>query len=150
MTMRAEDAGGSKGRPVTGRIGKYFPARKGADFWLVFRDERVRRTSEGGKANERNPMDRVCVLQRFIHKVVIEPLESFKRVSSRQFVAGSDQKTFEGLEPCAGKLACTVLRGAGGSDAVRLLDKSRPLALTGVTESILHSVVMYRDHFSPV
>jgi hypothetical protein len=34
-------------------------------------------------------------------------------------------RTFERLEPCAGKLACTVLRGAGGRDAVRLLDKPR-------------------------
>jgi RNA-directed DNA polymerase len=29
-------------------------------------------------------------------------------------VAGSTQSAFERLEPCAGKLACTVLRGAGG------------------------------------
>src|SRR5271155_118325 len=30
------------------------PARKGADFRLVFRDEKSRRTCAGGKANERN------------------------------------------------------------------------------------------------
>jgi hypothetical protein len=64
----------------------------------------------------------VCVLQRFSHMSVIEPLESFKHVLSRQLVAGSDHKTFERLEPCVGKLTSTVLRGVGGSNATHLLD----------------------------
>src|SRR5258708_11962005 len=34
----------------------------------------------------------------------------------------SPKEAFEGLELCAGKLACTVLRGLGPRNAVRLLD----------------------------
>src|SRR5260370_32613975 len=34
----------------------------------------------------------------------------------------SHKEAFEGLELCAGKLACTVLRGLGPSNGVRLLD----------------------------
>ena len=51
------------------------------------------------------------------HGFVIGPIESFKRVSSRQFVAGSVHKTFERLdEPCEGKLSSTVLRGGANGN----------------------------------
>jgi hypothetical protein len=34
----------------------------------------------------------------------------------------ASSEAFEGLEPCEGKLSCTVLRGLDGSNPVRLLD----------------------------
>jgi hypothetical protein len=33
------------------------------------------------------------------------------------------RQAFERLEPCEGKLSCTVLRGLGGSNPARLLDR---------------------------
>jgi hypothetical protein len=35
------------------------------------------------------------------------------------------RQAFERLEPCEGKLSCTVLRGLGGSNPARLLDRGR-------------------------
>jgi hypothetical protein len=35
----------------------------------------------------------------------------------------SPKEAFEGLEPCEGKLSCTVLRGLDGSNPVRLIDQ---------------------------
>ena len=43
----------------------------------------------------------------------------------------SHKEAFEGLELCAGKLACTVLRGLGPSNGVRLLGKLSSPVLRG-------------------
>ena len=42
------------------------------------------------------------------------------------------RQAFERLEPCEGKLSCTVLRGLGGSNPARLLD---PLLVYGLARN---------------
>ncbi len=47
-----------------------------------------------------------------------------KRVQGRIFRAAKTARQ-QGLEPCAGKLACTVLRGLGAGNSPRLPDRAK-------------------------
>ncbi len=47
---------------------------------------------------------------------------------------------FKRLEPCAGKLACTVPRGADCSNAVRLLDQNAARALNQNPNLFIHAL----------
>ena len=113
------DVGGSKGQPVTGWIGgipwpervltsdRCFGARKLAEPCLK------------GKANEATwvsyaPFTKMgfgcqCVSQRWL-------------ATLNHWVFLMQRQAFEVLEPCAGKLASSVLRGRSGSNATLLPD----------------------------
>ena len=47
-----------------------------------------------------------------------------KRVQGRIFRAAKTARQ-QGLEPCAGQLACTVLRGPGAGNSPRLPDRAK-------------------------
>src|SRR5882672_6150553 len=67
IVRRVAEEGASEGQPVTGWIGiertQHHPARKRADFPLVFQHERVWQTDRGGKADDGNS-DCWCDLPR--------------------------------------------------------------------------------------
>jgi len=49
-----------------------------------------------------------------------------KHLQGRIFRAAKARQ--QGLEPCAGQLACTVLRGLGGGNLARLPDRAKKVA----------------------
>jgi hypothetical protein len=116
MEVRAWDVGRSEGRPVMGRIRvstlpgtKVSPRPTGA-----FLRERMENTLNGESQESwrwfDHPAERPLLWS-------VQSLVPTMVVSQRLFRKGSridQQSVFEVLEPYAGKLARTVLRGAGG------------------------------------
>ena len=114
--MRAWEVGRSEGRPVMGRIRvpmlpgtKVSPRPTGASL-----RESMHSALNGESKIEmevvRPPVGAPLPLAR-------PELGVCMPVSQRSFRKGGrvdDKSAFEVLEPCAGKLACTVLRGAWG------------------------------------
>ena len=115
MKVRAWDVGRSEGRPVMGRIRvatspgtKVSPRPTGASL-----RERMHTALNGESKMSWRWFDHPAV-----HPLLWRDPEpgDCTRVSQRLYCKGSrvERSAFEVLEPYAGKLARTVLRGAGG------------------------------------
>ena len=116
MEVRAWDVGRSEGRPVMGRIRvstlpgtKVSPRPTGASL-----RERMENTLNGESQESWRWFDHPA------ERPLLWPVQSLVPtmvVSQRLFREGNrvdEESAFEVLEPYAGKLARTVLRGAGG------------------------------------
>ena len=117
MEVRAWEVGRSQGRPVMGRIRvaaspgtKVSPRPTGASL-----RERMENTLNG-KSNERRRWFDHPSVQPLLWRVQsLVPTMLVSQRLSREGQPGSIKgSAFEVLEPYAGKLARTVLRGAGG------------------------------------
>ncbi len=144
----------ANGRSVMGRIGiepqgDIIPTGNGADFRQVSRHERVCGTFVGGQANERSiccvcglRLDSVLAQYQLgrMHRQVKRLQVRIVKAVQVNCVAGFSKGTLKRLEPCAGKLASTVLRGGSGGNVVSSPDFNNcPFGMLGMHR--VHSMV---------
>jgi len=117
MEVRAWDVGKSERRPVMGRIRvstspgtKVSPRPTGASL-----RERMQNTLNGESKERWRWFDHPSVRPLLWLRQSLVPVSQYRKGRSVVRAAGFDLgSAFEVLEPYAGKLARTVLRGAGG------------------------------------